>query len=244
MVRRGTSQGTGTIIASVDGETLVLTAAHVIRDRGPIVVELHRYNLGLERSTGSGSWPRMVHAVISANDAAADLAVLKIGRMGALPFVARLAHNAAAPAAGSEVTSIGIDLGTELAAWSSPVVETLSFKLNGSPEERQFLITEEIPEHGHSGGGLFGGGGELVGVCVGHAELVKGRRMGVFGSIESIRLMLDDHKLLAAIARSEARQARKTGRTQRRDTAPGSPARTSVTPTRAVIRRPSSKPGH
>ena len=31
VVRRGTSQGSGTIIASVDGETLVLTAAHVVR---------------------------------------------------------------------------------------------------------------------------------------------------------------------------------------------------------------------
>ena len=46
VVRRGTSQGSGTIIASVDGETLVLTAAHVVKAEGPVLVELHRYNLG------------------------------------------------------------------------------------------------------------------------------------------------------------------------------------------------------
>ncbi len=205
VVRRGTSQGTGTIIASIDGETLVLTAAHVVRDQGPIVVELHRFNLGVERfAPQPGSWPRRVQAVVAASDAAADLAVLKIEKMRALPYVARLAHRATDPTAGSQVTSIGIDLGTELAAWTSLVVEILSFKLNDSREERQFLITEQVPEHGRSGGGLFGSGGELVGVCVGHAELLKGKRMGVFGSLESIRLLLDDHQMTAAIARSEA----------------------------------------
>ena len=34
VVRRGTSQGSGTIIASVPGETLVLTASHVIKEIG------------------------------------------------------------------------------------------------------------------------------------------------------------------------------------------------------------------
>ena len=53
VVRRGTSQGSGTIIASVDGETLVLTAAHVVKAEGPILVELHRYNLGMERHAGN-----------------------------------------------------------------------------------------------------------------------------------------------------------------------------------------------
>ena len=201
VVRRGASQGTGSIIASIDGETLVLTAAHVVRDQGPIIVELHRYNLGVERFAATTRIvAALVKAVVAARDAAADLAVLRIEKMRALPYVARLGHKATEPTAGSEVTSIGIDLGTELAAWTSLVVETLSFKLNDSREERRFLVTEQVPEHGRSGGGLFGAGGELVGVCVGHAELLKGKRMGVFGSIESIRLLLDDHKLRASIA--------------------------------------------
>jgi S1-C subfamily serine protease len=234
VIRRGTSQGTGTIIASIDGETLVLTAAHVVRDQGPIVVELHRFNLGVERFAAQpGPWPRLVQAKVAASDSAADLAVLRIEKTRALPYVARLAHKDTDPPAGSKVTSIGIDLGTELAAWSGLVVETLSFKLNGSRDERQFLITDQIPEHGRSGGGLFGDGGELVGVCVGHAEVLKGRRMGVFVSLDSIRLLLEDHKLAQAIARSDVRQARRTGRTTQGGAAPGPPSRSNVTTTRS-----------
>ena len=79
VVRRGPSQGSGTIIASVEGETLVLTASHVIRESGPISVELHRYNLGLERMPAPpGAWPRPIAAELAAIDRAADLAVLRI----------------------------------------------------------------------------------------------------------------------------------------------------------------------
>ncbi len=134
----------------------------------------------------------------------------------------------------------GIDLGTKLAAWTSLVAETLSFKLNDNPDERQFLITDLIPEHGRSGGGLFGAGGELVGVCVGHAELLKGKRMGVFASLDSICLLLADHKLTAAIARSDARQARKTGRTPGRAAAPTVAPRSRVA---ATFGRRTPRPG-
>ena len=89
LVRRGSSQGTGTIIASLDGETLVLTAAHVIRGRGSISVELHRYNLGIEHQPSvPGKWPRQVVAEPVASDTFADLAILRLRDMIALPFVA------------------------------------------------------------------------------------------------------------------------------------------------------------
>jgi len=209
LIRRGTSQGSGTIIASVAGETLVLTAAHVVQNRGPIIVELHRYNLGMERAAAArGSWPRSVRAALLAADTAADLAILRIEKMRALPYVARLAPDNADPPADSIVNSIGIDLGTNLTGWSTRMVETLTFVLNDNRDQRPFLITEKIPEHGRSGGGLYLASGELVGVCVGHAELVKGKEMGVFASRESIRLLLVDHKLSAAIVRSESRRAR------------------------------------
>jgi S1-C subfamily serine protease len=206
VVRRGTSQGSGTIIASINHETLVLTAAHVVRNEGPIVVELHRYNLGLERSAAStGSWPRRVRGTLAASDAAADLTVIRIEGIRALPYVARLARSAAETPPQSPATSIGIDLGTKLAGWSSRVMDTLTLELNDSQEPRSFLISDNVPEHGRSGGGLFLANGELVGVCVGHAELLEGRRMGVFASRESIQLLLEDNNLTAAIRRSDSR---------------------------------------
>jgi len=225
LVRRATSQGSGTIIASVEGETLVLTAAHVVRDRGPIVVEFHRYNLGLERAAAApGPWPRAVRATLLATDPAADLAILRIMKLRPLPYVARLARDHVDPPADSIVNSIGIDLGTNLTSWSTRLVETLSFELNGHREQRPFLITEKIPEHGRSGGGLYLSNGELVGVCIGHAELVKGKEMGVFASRESIRMLLVDRKLSATIARSESLRARLRGRSPQVTAAAHKPA--------------------
>jgi S1-C subfamily serine protease len=209
LIRRGTSQGSGTIIASLDGDTLVLTASHVIRGSGPIQVELHRYNLGIERvSSSSGKWPRQVAAEAVATDLAADMAILRVRNMVALPFVARLGSGDDGPATNADVTSVGIDLGSKLSSWKTRLVEVLWFELNDSGNHRPFLVTAKIPEHGRSGGGLFDKNGRLVGACVGHAELVKGRRMGVFSSIESARQLLRDHELTSVIDRSEARRAR------------------------------------
>ena len=223
VVRRGTTQGSGTIIASVEGETLVLTAAHVVKGDGPIAVELHRYNLGVERlQATAGGWPRVIKANLVVADAAADVSIVRIEKMTALPFVARFTHDDEEPPPDSVVTSIGIDLGRKLTRWSSRLVETVTFELNDSGSARPFLITEKIPEHGRSGGGLFLANGDLVGVCVGHSELVKGRRMGVFAAGESIRRLLDDHQLTATILRSELRMARL--KRKRSPTAPDSRA--------------------
>ena len=192
LVRRGTSQGTGTIIASIDAETLVLTAAHVVRGTGEIKVELHRYNLGLERSsTQSGRWPRLVSAECVATDAAADIAVLRLRNMVALPYVSHLASADDEPRTTADVTSVGIDMGSKLSSWKTRLVDIFWFELNDSGNERPFLVTANIPEHGRSGGGLFDADGTLVGVCVGHAEMVQGRRMGVFSLSESVRELLE-----------------------------------------------------
>jgi S1-C subfamily serine protease len=236
VVRRGTSQGSGTIIASIDGETLVLTAAHVVKADGPIVVELHRYNVGHERTPAKpGSWPRTLPASLAAADAAADLAVLRIENVVALPYVARLAPDQRSLALDSTITSVGIDLGSKLTTWDTQLVETVRFELNNSHSERLFLITSHTPEHGRSGGGLFLANGELVGVCVGHAALVEGRRMGVFASRESIRQLLDDHDQLSAlIVRSERRRALVTASSPTTNPGARAPVSSVVTPTRAL----------
>ena len=234
LVRRGSSQGTGTIIASLDRETLVLTAGHVIRGRGPILVQLHRYNLGIEQQpTIPGKWPRQVVAEQVAVDNLADLAILRLRDMIALPFVARLAPDDFEPASNTGLTSVGIDLGAKLSSWNTQLVEILWFELNDSGTDRPFLVTTRIPEHGRSGGGLFDSSGTLVGVCVGHAELVKGKRMGVFSSIENVRQLLREHELTSVIERSEARRARlaRNGAAAKRL---GHSSRSAVTPTDAM----------
>jgi S1-C subfamily serine protease len=242
LVRRGSSQGSGTIIASVDRVTLVATAAHVLRGDGPIAVELHRYNLGLENQPGrAGPWPRVVQAEIVGSDLSADVAILRIRRMIALPYTARLQPEDEEPASRADLTSVGIDLGSRLSSWGTSLVKVSWFELNESGADRPFLITNKIPEHGRSGGGLFDSRGRLVAVCVGHAELVKGRRMGIFSSIENVRQLLREHELTAVVARSESRRPRNTrpvGPTWPQDPA----ARPAFTPTEASREDPARKP--
>src|SRR3954471_5678387 len=56
MVHKGKAVGTGTVISSLEGETLVLTACHVIDEPGPLTVDLNRFNLGLERTREGGNF--------------------------------------------------------------------------------------------------------------------------------------------------------------------------------------------
>jgi S1-C subfamily serine protease len=229
VVRCGRAQGSGTIIASVDGATLVLTAEHVLREgKGSPEVELHRYNLGLEprgRYASSAGWPRKLAAEVAARDAAADLAVLRIGHMKRLPYVARLAPEAAEPAPGTVVISVGIDLGVHLSSWHARVAEIDRFVLENQTEERPFVITTRPPEHGRSGGGLFLQSGALVGVCIGRAVATRQtpnrdherererERIGIFAAAASIHRLLREHDLEETVTRSQpaVRQLTTTG---------------------------------
>jgi S1-C subfamily serine protease len=207
IVLRGKSQGSGTIVASVAGETLVLTAAHVLDSNDQVFVELHRQNLGLERRGSAEGWPKKIAAQVVALDRATDLAVLKVGGLAAMPFVARLDLGEGEPKPGTVVVSIGIDRGTNFASWGTRIVDVARVDIKRGGGARQFLLTEKTPEHGRSGGPLFLTDGTVVGVCTGKAEVVNGRRIGVFASSQSIRNILRQNDLEAAVARSSALRA-------------------------------------
>ncbi|WP_406697695.1 serine protease [Singulisphaera sp. Ch08] len=204
IIRKGNAQGSGSVISSVEGETLILTAAHVVEAPGALKVELHRYNLGLENDRSGVNWPRSVPAEVVAADDSADVAVLRIKGIRPLPFVARLSVQGAEPRRGTVVTSLGIDKGTQLSSWPTRIAQIDRFEIEGTGAERFFLITTRPPEHGRSGGGLFLTNGDLVGVCVGRAKLVKGRNSGIFASSSSIRRLLRAHDLDARILPARA----------------------------------------
>ena len=162
------------MIASVPGETLVLTASHVLDADGATSIEVHRYNLGLEKRKSTAGFPRTIPAQIVAIDRASDLAVLRVSGFESMPYVARLAPAGVEAPPGLAVVSVGIDLGETLASWGSRVVEPVRIDLKRGGGARPFLLVEKAPEHGRSGGGLFAPDGSVVGVCIGRAEVVPG----------------------------------------------------------------------
>lgn len=204
IIRKGNAQGSGSLISSVEGETLVLTAAHVVEDQGPLKVELHRYNLGLENDKSGTAWPRSFPAEVVAADDASDVALLRIKGLRPLPYVARLAVRGAEPPRGTVVTSLGIDRGAHLSSWPTRIAQVDRFEIEGTGVERDFLITQRPPEHGRSGGGLFLANGDLIGVCIGRGELVRGRNLGIFASRSSIRRLLRANDLEALIVPTRA----------------------------------------
>ncbi len=190
VIRKGDAQGSGTIISSVNGETLVLTAAHVVAGSGDLRVELHRFNLGVERQNVSGPWPRKVPARILGQDEDADVAVLQVPGLATLPHVARLADLRAVPEPGTIVTSVGIDRASDLNSWQARVRGMALMAPERGRQERYYVVTDRAPIQGRSGGGLYLPDGRLLGVCVGRIEPEKGEAIGLFASGDSIRRVL------------------------------------------------------
>jgi S1-C subfamily serine protease len=206
MVHKGSSLGTGTVIASREDETLILTAWHVVAEPGPLTADLNRFNLGLERFRDKAAFPRHLKATIVARDPATDLAILLVKGQLALPFVARIARGDAPPMPGSAVTSIGFDQGARLVGMSTTVRAVERLDLGKGGGVRSFVVTENPPEHGRSGGGLFRPDGALVGVCIARAEFDKGPVEGLFTPLGSVKALLRANEDLArSVARSSAR---------------------------------------
>jgi S1-C subfamily serine protease len=206
-IRNGDRRGSATVIASIPGETWILTAAHVVENPSNLRVELHRFNFGsrLTGLTEGGGWPRLVPATVEAADAAADIALVRIKGMTALPFVARLDPEADEPARGDVLTSVGIDRGLHLTAWRTTIQGSAMVDLKKGGGARRFTVTTRPPEHGRSGGGLFRQDGAVVGVCTGFFESKPGQHLGVFAAVASIRQVLRGRGIEPAV-RPPARQ--------------------------------------
>jgi S1-C subfamily serine protease len=192
-IRNGDHRGSGTVIASGPGETLILTAAHVVKGATGLRVELHRHNLGYQLAglTEGGGWPRLVPAAVVAADTAGDVALVRIEGMKALRYVARFDPGAAEPSRGEVLTSVGIDRTRFLTRWKTTVEGSARLDIGQGGGPSRFTITSRFPEHGRSGGGLFRPDGTLAGVCTGQLGLKPGQpKVGVFGSVESVRKLL------------------------------------------------------
>jgi len=204
-IRNANLRGSGTMIASVPGETWILTAAHVVRGATVVQVELHRFNFNFGGRvfslTEGGGWPRLVPATVAATDPGGDVALLLIRSLNALPFVARFDLEAAEPKRGEVLTSVGVDRGLHLTRWQTTIEGPAVVDIRKGGGAQPFVVTTRPPEHGRSGGGLFRPDGTVIGSCTGRFDLKPGQKVGLFASMASIRRLIRENGL-ERVARS------------------------------------------
>lgn len=219
-LRNENRRGSGTVIASAPDEIWILTAAHVVRDATGLKVEIHRFNYGARflSLTEGGGWPRLVPATVAAIDPGADVALVLIRGMTALPFVAKFDLEAGEPKRGEVLTSVGVDRGLHLTRWQTTIQgpalvdirkgggapgRAPGVRKRGDPAlvdigkwgERLFTVTTRPPEHGRSGGGLFRADGTVIGSCTGRFDLKPGQKVGLFATMTSIRRLIRENGL-------------------------------------------------
>lgn len=146
----GVNYGSGTVIDSRVGRTIVLTCGHIFRGlKKTSVVEVDVFTDG-KPATYVGTPLKY--------DLQADVGLIAIPTQSAIPIANVAALNDAAER-GDRVLSIGCGGGAEPSRLRIRVTELNRYR---GPDN---IECTGVPEQGRSGGGLFNARGEVVGVC-------------------------------------------------------------------------------
>jgi thiol-disulfide isomerase/thioredoxin len=197
----GRSYGTGTVVDTRSGEALVVTCAHLFREtkgKAPVKADLYE---------AAGDGVRLAgHATgqVLSYDLTRDIALVSL-RVDRPVGVANVAPPNTIVQRFDRMISIGCSNGQD-----PTVLETRVNKLDryqGPPN----IEASGAPAIGRSGGGLFNGKNELVGVC-NNAD-PEGNE-GIYAGLESIHDQLDRLGLKEIYAKSDS-----SGRSA--ETAPG-----------------------
>lgn len=144
--------GTGSIVHSAQGESIILTCAHLFRDSGAdskVMVDVFKDGRVLK-------YP----AKIIRGNHHSDLAILQIQNNEPLPSV-NIASMDEKVAEGSSAFSIGCNQGQPPSHMAVKVVSLNRYDVNIPAH----LVCSIDPAVGRSGGGLFNDAGRLIGVC-------------------------------------------------------------------------------
>jgi thiol-disulfide isomerase/thioredoxin len=177
--RKGMDLGSGTIIHSAVGRTLIVTCSHIFSElKSDSVIEVDVFQDGK---------PETYVGTLVRYNMEADVGLVSIPTSNTLPAakVAGIEHQVKA---GDLVASIGCN-GGEL-----PTLEKIKVT-----ELNRFLGPDNIectgmPVQGRSGGGLFDRSGLLIGVCF---AVDKEDQRGLYVGLPMVHKLLDDSKLTA-----------------------------------------------
>ncbi|MDF1743132.1 MAG: thioredoxin domain-containing protein [Gimesia sp.] len=183
--RKGMDLGSGTIIHSAVGRTLIVTCSHIFSElKDDSVIEVDVFQEGK---------PETYVGTLVRYNMEADVGLITIPTSATVP-AAKVASIDYQVKAGDQVASIGCN-GGEL-----PTLEKIKVT-----ELNRFLGPDNIectgmPVQGRSGGGLFDRSGRLVGVCF---AVDKEDQRGLYAGLPVIHKLLDDSKLSALYQQPE-----------------------------------------
>lgn len=188
----GISYATGTVIHSHGDESLVVTCGHVFREskgEGDVSVE---YGFAGDRtSVGRGD-------LIFYDADARDIALLVLNTNGDRIGQVDIASKRTTVDIGNDAFSIGCDHG------KTPTIRHTRIKNRAAYDGAIKYDIYGRPVDGRSGGGLFNGDGELIGVC--NAAVVDFDE-GIYTALDTIHWQLEHTNLAHLFQRSQPKSS-------------------------------------
>ncbi len=182
--KSGMSFGSGTIIASKAGESLILTCGHLFRGAtAKTLIEVDVFR-------GENKQPKRYQGEVVDFDVDADVGLVMIEPRHKLS-VAPVSHQYRKIQVGENVVSIGCGYGEK------PTAEQIQVTNLNLSVGAETIVCTGVPVQGRSGGGLFDRNGNVVGVCFGRD---KEDRRGWYAALKVIHKMLD-HANMASVYR-------------------------------------------
>jgi S1-C subfamily serine protease len=181
--------GTGTVVRSVAGETLVVTCAHLfegIPASAKTSVELF----------GAAQTIRLSGELVC-RDREADVALVRVKTPQAVP-VAAVASRRFVPASGLQARAVGCDNGQQPSVRAMHI--TAVNRYLGAPT----IECSGQPVQGRSGGGLFNEAGELIGVC---SAADPSEHKGIYAGLAAVHTLLGRQGLVSLFESPDARDA-------------------------------------
>jgi len=170
--REGISYGTGTVIDSRTGHTLVLTCGHIFRELGE--------NSTIEVDVFEGGRSETYVGKVVRYNLDADVGLLSIPTESVIAS-SRVAGTSTEIARWDRVISIGCSRG------ENPTRQQLQVTALNRYRGPENIECTGVPVQGRSGGGLFNESGEVIGVCV--AADPKDRR-GLYAGLKAVQKLL------------------------------------------------------